>query len=178
MKNVRNRLNEGKRLLIYDIDEKSENIFSSVNSNDFLFSASPPVKSCIGCFGCWIKTPGECVQKDRCNVIPDYISKSSEVIVITPMFYGGYSPNIKAVFDRSIGYILPYFRIVNGEMHHQMRYEHSFKFSVYFYGKCDNDEKNIAKRLVKENAVNFGVDSYEVHFYDSVDLIGKEINLK
>lgn len=31
---------------------------------------------------------------------------------------------------------LPYFRIVGGEMHHKMRYKHSFKLTVCFYGEC------------------------------------------
>lgn len=135
---------KGKRLFIYDIEEKDEDIFSEVGNEDILFSASPLVKSCIGCFGCWVKTPGECVLKDRCSVIPGYISKSSEVIIITPLLYGGYSSKVKAVLDRSIGYILPYFRIVHGEMHHQMRYDNPFKFSVYFYDSVDSIRKVIS----------------------------------
>lgn len=170
--------NNNKRLFIYDVDEKYEDIFLKFSDDDFLFSASPSVKGCIGCFGCWIKTPGQCVLKDRCNVIQNYILKSNEVVIVSPILYGGYSPNIKSVLDRSIGYILPYFRIVDGEMHHQLRYKHSFKLSVYFYGKCDDDEKNLAKRLVKANAVNLGAENYEVNFYDSVDSLGKVIGSK
>lgn len=178
MKDKNNKIdkdNKDRRLFIYDIDEKDEDIFSGVGSDDFLFSASPAVKSCIGCFGCWIKTPGKCVLKDRCSVIPSYISKSSEIIIVTPLLYGGYSSNIKAVLDRSIGYVLPYFQIVSGEMHHKMRYQNPFKLSVYFYGECDNEEKDIAQRLVKANAVNLGAGSYDVYFYDSVDSIRKVI---
>lgn len=165
----------GKRLFIYEADEHNEDIFLGMSDGNFWFSALPPVKSCIGCFGCWIKTPGRCVLKDRCSVIPGYVARSSEVIIITPIVYGGYSPNIKAVLDRSIGYVLPYFRIVDSEMHHKIRYQNPFKLSVYFYGACDQEEKEIAGRLVKANAVNLGAGSYDIRFYDTIDSIRKEI---
>ena len=50
------------------------------------------------------------------------------------MKYGGYSQSIKAVLDRSIGYLLPYFRLVGGAMHHQMRCDNPFALDVHFYG--------------------------------------------
>lgn len=162
-------------LIIYDIEEKDEGILSGAGDNVFLFSASPMVKSCIGCFGCWIKTPGSCVIKDRCSVIPGYLSKSNEMLIITPIQYGGYSPKVKAVLDRSIGYLLPYFRIIDKEMHHKMRYDNPFKLNLYFYGKSDSEEQAIAEKLVKANAINLGAGSSEIHFYDSVEAIGKEM---
>lgn len=160
-----------KRLIIYDIADMDEKEFLKANQDDFLFSAAPTVKHCIGCFGCWVKTPGKCVIKDRCDVIPSYMAQSDEVIIISPIMYGGYSQNIKAVMDRSIGYLLPYFRIVNGEMHHQMRHKKSILFRVHFYGKCDKNERDIAERLVKANAINFGVSSHSVDFHESIDSI-------
>lgn len=164
-----------KNLIIYDVDEKDEEIFSEVDNNHILYSAKPLVKDCIGCFGCWVKTPGMCIIKDRCSDVPFYLSKSDELIIISPIIYGGYSRNIKAILDRSIGYVLPYFQIVNGEMHHQLRYKEPFKLSVYFYGEYDNDEIDIATRLVKANAVNLGASNYCVYFHDTLDSIRKVI---
>lgn len=163
------------RLIIYDVYKGDENLFLQMEDKDILFSASPLVKHCVGCFGCWIRTPGRCVIKDRCRVLPSYISKSKEVVIISPIVYGGYSQKVKAVIDRSIGYVMPYFRIVDGEMHHKMRYNNPFNLKVYFYGECDNDEIDIAKRLVKANAINLGAGSYSVYFHDSIDSIRKEI---
>lgn len=157
-----------ERLIIYDLDGYDKDIFSDLGDNNILFSASPAVKYCIGCFGCWLKTPGKCVIEDRCGVIPSSMSRCDEVILVSPVLYGGYSHAVKAVIDRSIGYMLPYFRYVGGEMHHQMRYLKPFKLSVYFYGECGREEAHIAERLVKANAVNFGVNDYSVLFYDSI----------
>ena len=129
----------------------------------------------MGCFGCWVKTPGKCVVNDRCSYIPSCIAKCDEIILISPILFGGYSEAIKAVIDRSIPYVLPYFRIVDGEMHHKMRYKHSFKLTVLFYGECDNEERQIAESLVCANAMNFGAKSDEVKFLDGIEELRSEL---
>lgn len=156
----------GRRLIIYDLDEVNEKKLINICKDDMIFSANPMVKHCIGCFGCWVKTPGQCVIKDRCDVITSYIPKCDEIVIISPILYGGYSERIKAVLERANGYILPYFRIVNDQMHHKMRYNNPFKLNVYFYGECYENEKHIAKRLVKANAVNLGAGDFSVNFID------------
>ncbi len=159
------------RLIIYD----TQNEILSAKKDDILFSANPIVKPCMGCFGCWIKTPGRCVINDRCSDIPLFISKCDEMILISPILFGCYSESIKAVIDRSIPYILPYLRIVGGEMHHKMRYKHSFKLTVLFYGKCDLEERQIAESLVRANSVNFGAKSCEVRFFDGIEKLRSAI---
>lgn len=153
------------RLIIYDIQNET----LTAGNDDILISANPIVKPCMGCFGCWVKTPGKCVISDRGSDIPSYIAKCDEVVLISPVVFGGYSESIKAVIDRSIPYVLPYFRIVGGEMHHKMRYKHSFKLKVLFYGECDVEERQIAESLVHANAMNFGAKSYEVKFFDGLE---------
>lgn len=159
------------RVIIYDIQNET----LTAKSDDIMFSANPIVKPCLGCFGCWIKTPGRCAINDRCSDIPSYIAKCDEMILISPVLFGCYSESIKAVIDRSIPYVLPYFRIVGGEMHHKMRYKHSFKLTVLFYGKCDLEERRIAESLVRANSVNFGAKSCEVRFFDEIEELRSEI---
>ena len=64
---------------------------------------------CIGCFGCWVKTPGVCVHPDPGREIAQTIMQSEEVILFTPVTYGGYSPTLKIIVDRFIPLILPFF---------------------------------------------------------------------
>lgn len=159
------------RLIIYDIQNET----LTAKNDDILFSANPIVKPCMGCMGCWVKTPGKCGINDRCNHIPSNMAKCDEVILISPILFGGYSENIKAVIDRSIPYVLPYLRIVGGEMHHKMRYKHGFKLTVLFYGQCDSEERQIAVNLVRANSVNFGAKSYVVRFFDGIEELRREI---
>ncbi|WNX84267.1 flavodoxin family protein [Agathobaculum sp. NTUH-O15-33] len=161
-----------KRLLIYDVEPRLEATFDRRQGMDLLFSANPPVAHCIGCFGCWIKTPGRCVIKDRASVLPSYFAQCSEVMIVSPILYGGYSANVKAVLDRSIGYLLPYFRYIDGQMHHQMRHQNPFQLNVHFYGTCGDNERSIAKRLVNANAINLGAAGCSVLFYETAEEIG------
>lgn len=157
-----------KHLWIYDVDEKEEEVFSRMSGENLMFSASPGVKSCIGCFGCWIKTPGRCLIQDRCAVLPSYLAQAGKVTIISPIRYGGYSTKIKTVLDRSIGFLLPYFRIAGGEMHHQIRQESPSVLRVCFYGTCSEEERATAQSLVRANAVNLGIPSCTAEFYESV----------
>ncbi|MBQ8300417.1 MAG: flavodoxin family protein [Clostridia bacterium] len=159
------------RLIIYDLPEK----LTTAENGDMLFYAKPMVKPCMGCFACWTKTPGECAIADRCRLIPSCCAKSEEMVLISPIVYGGYSENVKAVLDRFIPYVLPYFRIVNGEMHHKRRNKNKFKLTVCFYGECDSEEKLIAESLVKANAINFGAESLEVKFYDGPEGLRRDV---
>lgn len=152
-----------ERLIIFDMSDSGEKLIP-VKENDFLFSARPAVHSCIGCFGCWIRTPGACLINDRCEMIPRKISECSELWLISRSLYGGHSQNVKAVLDRSIGYILPYFRIVKGEMHHCKRYDHDFKLVSCYFGEISAAEKEIAQQLTQANALNMGISSYETLF--------------
>ncbi len=153
-----------KRFIIYDIP----NVQLS-NGRDVFFNADPYITPCSGCFGCWIKTPGKCVIADRAQLIPEEFAKCDEVVIISPIYCGGYSYKIKAAIDRSIGYLLPYLRIVQGGMHHKLRHKHSFKLTVCFYGKRDAEEEEIAKAVTAANAVNFGAMDYETRFFENAE---------
>lgn len=81
------------------------------------------IRHCIGCFGCWVKTPGKCVINDGYENTGELMSKCDEIILVSKCTYGGFSPFVKNVLDRAISYISPHFVIRNGEMHHKRRYK-------------------------------------------------------
>lgn len=160
-----------KTLILHDLSKEELVNFKDILMNYTIFSALPTIAQCIGCFNCWVKTPCQCVIKDRGREFSHLLAKHNELIVISRNLFGGFSPSIKAVIDRSIGYILPYFEIRdNNEMHHKMRYPKSFNLKYLFYGTdIFDEEKEIAHKLVAANAQNFGSDKYEVRFYPTAD---------
>jgi hypothetical protein len=97
------------------------------------------------------------------------ISKCTRLVIISRCFYGSYSPFVHNVLDRSIPYLLPYFKTKNGETHHKNRYDNNIMLRVYFYGNISDREKETARKLVKANGVNYFVQSAEVYFYDEID---------
>ncbi|HHU07858.1 MAG TPA: flavodoxin family protein [Clostridiaceae bacterium] len=125
---------------------------------------------CIGCFGCWIKTPGQCVIKDGYSNMGQLLSRCDELILVSKCTYGGFSPFIKNLLDRSISYISPYFVTRNGEMHHKRRYDNVISISAYFYGEdISQSEKETAKSLVSANAVNYDGKVKNVLFFSTAE---------
>lgn len=113
------------------------------------------VKPCLGCFGCWVKTPGLCVITNDCaNSISQAEMQADALVILSELTYGGFSPDIKAFFDRSIPNISPRFKIHHNEMHHKMRYEKFPCWIVLGYGDSTEEEREIFRELAQRNALN------------------------
>jgi hypothetical protein len=79
---------------------------------------------CLGCFGCWVKTPGMCVENDAGRQIAKAVVQSDTTVFFTPVTFGGYSPDLKKMLDRFVQLASPYFQMDHGEVHHPPRYAH------------------------------------------------------
>ncbi len=155
---------EHMKIIVTDI----ENLNIKVDGEYKIISPESDIHNCIGCFGCWVKTPGKCVIKDGYENMGQYLSRSEQIIYISECCYGSVSPFVKMVQDRSLAYIHPYFEIRNGEMHHKRRYENVITVSAYFYGEnISEKEKITAERIVRANAVNYDGKVGKVCFLNS-----------
>ena len=161
-----------KRLILYDIPTELIEKFAD-RAEDTLVNANDINQYCIGCFGCWLKTPGTCVIKDGFQDMGKRLSEVEEFIIISKATFGSYSSAVKNVLDRSISYVLPFFEIRNGEMHHGERYHNELKITAIFYGDMSENEKQTARNLVKANAVNLNAELGKVHFADTMEQIGE-----
>lgn len=139
-----------------------------------IISDNGTIQSCIGCFGCWIKTPGKCVLKDGYENMGELLAQADKVTIVSRCCYGGYSPFVKNVIDRSISYLLPFFRTIHNETHHKPRYKNRFSLSVHFYGEnITPQEKHIAENLVAANCLNFNIREHKVTFSENLnELLG------
>ena len=156
-------------------EEKSINIIKkSINQGKIIIdkdvcviSNNKKIKSCMGCFECWIKTPGKCKIRDGYESLAKLYSKADKVVIISQCVYGSYSPFVKNVLDRTIPYLLPFFKFKNKEMHHIPRNKTKFGLNVYCYGKdLSSNEKIAAKEIVKANSVNLDVKTFKVSFLE------------
>lgn len=155
--------------LIHDLEEKEgEALAEHLPKSTVVYNAKPMVKTCVGCFSCWVKTPGQCIISDRIQKSGGVLAKSRKLVLVSRLVYGGFSLEVKAVLDRSIGYVMPYFRIVDKEMHHTMRYDNPFLLEAHFYGEnISAEQQEIARNLVLANGVNLGAKHCETFFYPS-----------
>ena len=137
-------------LLIHDLNEEEWKEISADYSGWEIISDNGTIKPCVGCFGCWVKEPGECVIKDGYEKMGALIHKADEVTVISRYAYGGFSSFVKNVFDRSIGWVLPYFEVYENEMHHKKRYPEDKPITFIFRGSGFTDaDKKSAKAYVE-----------------------------
>lgn len=142
------------KTIIHDLSDEAFKALR-ISAEDYLIvSAWEKALFCQGCFGCWLKTPGKCVCKDRLQYIGTVLANSETIVVISRCSYGGYSPEVKRVFDRAIAESLPFFTYRAWKIHHPSRYKNRPSLSVYFYGDISEEEKKIAGDLVHANSIN------------------------
>ncbi len=110
---------------------------------------------CLGCFECWVKTPGVCRLNDDGREIARQFIQSDLSILFTPVTFGGYSAELKKALDRIICLILPFFMKTHGEIHHKPRYERYPRLMVVgVLPQADEESERIFKTLVNRNALN------------------------
>ncbi len=153
------------KLIITDL----ENFSIPVEGEYKVIKPQGEIRHCIGCFGCWVKTPGECVLHDGYEKTGSDMGRCTELILVSRCYYGSVSPFVKTVQDRAISYIHPDFVMRKGEMHHKRRYQNTISLSAHLYGENMTEiEKETARQLLQANADNYDGLVKEVSFYQSV----------
>lgn len=155
------------RLIIHDLEEEElKRLFPKLEESVRVIRALQDTLNCIGCFGCWVKTPSVCVIRDEFQQIGALFAESSEVLLISKCCYGGYSPTVKRIMDRCISYLMPYFEIRKNEVHHVSRYSEKLRFTVRLYGEdITSEERAVAEQLVEANGLNLNASETSVRFY-------------
>ncbi|MEG1001866.1 hypothetical protein [Clostridium sp.] len=153
-------------LVIIDGNEKDlelrDEIIDSINSyfsidfkKNLLYLDEMNLRSCLGCFNCWVKTPGKCIINDKNEVKNELFVKSDYIIFVSKINYGMYSSTFKVALDRLIPNLAPFFKMIDGEMHHKRRYKKDFKiFTIGYSTNLLSDEKITFEDIVKRNMIN------------------------
>jgi hypothetical protein len=114
------------------------------------------IAPCVGCFGCWVRTPGACVMKDGGQQVTRTLINSDLLVCLTPVVFGGYSSLLKAALDRSICIIRPEFVKAAGETHHMARYaSYPRLLGLGLLDRPDAEQESTFRFLVSRNALNF-----------------------
>ncbi|WP_051204312.1 flavodoxin family protein [Butyrivibrio sp. VCD2006] len=163
-------------LIIHDLNETEWKEIAADYEGWEVLSGNENVTPCVGCFGCWLKTPGECVLKDGYNHMGELIHKADEVVIMSRYTYGGFSSSVKSILDRSIGYILPFFRMVNGEMHHKPRYPEIKPLRFVFRGTgLTEEDKEKARKYAEAVRTNLNGKITEIRFVECEDKDAKAV---
>jgi len=110
---------------------------------------------CNGCFGCWTKTPGECLVEDDARGLAAKVVAADTVAVAGPLAFGAWGSIAKSAIDRLICLILPHFTTVGGEVHHQRRYERYPRWiGLGTMPSTNAKAEAIFRRVIDGNAIN------------------------
>jgi multimeric flavodoxin WrbA len=101
------------------------------------------LKGCSGCFGCWLKTPGQCVKRDDSARICQAAISSDLLLLASPLVMGFTTALLKRAADQMIQIVHPYFVIEGGEAHHRARYARYPKFGLLLGADGGSDAEDI-----------------------------------
>ena len=101
------------------------------------------LKGCSGCFGCWVRTPGECVKKDDSARVCREAIGSDLLLLASPVTMGFTTALLKRAADQMIPIIHPYFVVQGGEVHHRARYAKYPAFGLLLGAGSGTDAEDI-----------------------------------
>ena len=79
------------------------------------------INHCLGCFTCWIKTPGVCVHKDDMPPLLEKLEAADVVIFATPLYVFTVSGLMKDFMDRMIPRLQPHIVQIGDHFTHPLR---------------------------------------------------------
>lgn len=145
---------------------------AEIRSNDttFIDLSKMKITNCVGCFGCWTKTPGKCVIRDDAVKVYPLIAASDHVLYVSRVRYGCYDTTMKTMLERAIPVQQAFIRLHHGETHHVQRNVVPKQAVILGYGDISAEEQAIFRQLVARNANNMNFESFRVQFVSEADL--------
>lgn len=124
------------------------------------------LKPCLGCYSCWLKTPGVCAQKDDWSYVFGKLAEADLVIFGTPVYARNMTVYMKTLLDRiGILAVQPFWIESDDGFAHIARYPGIKKRIVL-----------VANGLAWDDAIfSVLVDNLRVAFTKAVDEEGKPV---
>ena len=150
------------RPLSLELEKKDDIVFVDLSAKN--------IANCVGCFGCWTKTPGKCVIRDDATKIYPLIAKSDTLLYVSRIRYGSYDTVMKTMLERAIPVQQAFIRLVDGETHHVQRNVLPKHASIIAYGARSEEEQALFEQLVSRNAHNMNFADYRIRFTTEEDV--------
>ncbi len=115
------------------------------------------LRYCIGCFDCWIKTPGECVVRDASLEIDRAVINSDFYLCAAPLKMGFPDALLKMAMDKMLPLLHPYDGVAYGEAHHSKRYARYPRLGLLLQKEPATDARDlqIVSDMFCRFAINF-----------------------
>lgn len=110
---------------------------------------------CRGCFGCWVKTPGRCAIRDDGERLAREVVAADVMVFASPISMGFTSALLRRAHERLLPLLHPYFKLVEGEVHHVQRYPRRARMALlHGHEGVDGEDRALLRVLHERMALN------------------------
>lgn len=88
---------------------------------EIVYTRKLKINPCLGCFNCWLRTPGKCVQRDDMESLLPRIGASDVLVLATPVYVDGMTGPMKNLLDRLIPLVEPFLDLRDDHCRHPVR---------------------------------------------------------
>jgi multimeric flavodoxin WrbA len=100
------------------------------------------INQCIGCFTCWVKTPGTCVFKDDMLPISEKLEGAEIWVFATPIYTDTMTSYMKILLERFLPRAQPYMEKYENRTRHPLRYsDDNKKHGIVVISVCGFPER-------------------------------------
>lgn len=85
---------------------------------ELFYTKKLTINPCQGDLNCWLKTPGQCFQKDDMAMLIPKLAEADIWVFATPVYVDGMSGPMKNLIDRIIPLMLPFIELREGHCRH------------------------------------------------------------
>ena len=135
-------------------DNLIERIIQKGNVVTYFELRDMKILPCRSCGICGFKSPGKCVFKDDMHEVLYAMARSSTIILLAPLQFGGYPSSLKKAIDKFALMALPSYTVKHGHMVHPARYGSKTLLGIGVQGAASKEREESFKRLVEHNALN------------------------
>lgn len=133
---------------------------------------------CKSCGACGFKSPGKCIFKDDMHEILHAMAKSSTIILLAPVRFGGYPSTLKKAIDKFALMALPSYTVKQGHMVHPSRYGSKSLIAIGVQSGASEGREKSFMRLVENNGLNMQCEHKAIVLNSLVDkeMINQDID--
>ena len=125
-----------------------------------IFLARKKINHCLGCFSCWLKSPGTCIQADDMPELMKQFQSADVVVFATPLHNDNVSGSMKDFIDRLLPLGDPHFeKDLEGEVRHVSGPKKAPRF--FMIANCGFPEQShfqVLRLLIRRMARNFSTE--------------------
>lgn len=91
-----------------------------------IYTKKLKINPCLGDLCCWLKTPGQCIQKDDMQMLYPKFKETDVWVFASPVYVDGMVGPMKNLIDRLIPLLLPFFNLSSGHCRHFVPKGHKY----------------------------------------------------